>query len=57
MSWTDVDFRHKQKADVQLAQVVNVRLVNRQLVNVAYGNMEQQTTPGSLPMPRKPENG
>lgn len=57
MSWTDTEFRHRQKVDVQLAQVVDVRLLNVQKVNVGYGNMEQQEIPGPLPMPRKPENG
>ena len=56
MTWTDVEFKQRQIADVQIAEIVNVRIEDRQLVNVSYGNMEPQSVGGPYPQPRRPDN-
>ena len=56
MTWTDVEFNGRQAVNVQIAEIVNVRIADKQLADVSYGNMEPQSVPGPYPSPRRPDN-
>lgn len=56
MTWTDVEFNGRQAVNVQIAEIVNVRIADKQLADVSYGNMEPQSVPGPYPQPRRPDN-
>jgi hypothetical protein len=55
MKWTDVKFDNQQVADVALIpSAVDVVFNSPVVVDVEYGNMKRQDTPGPYPEPDQP---
>lgn len=55
MKWTDVKLDNQQEVDVALIHsAVDVVFNNPVVVDVEYGNMKQQDTPGPYPAPDPP---